>query len=103
MLPLAAFVFAAAVSIGALLAQVVSSIPLSILACAERDGRYVLLGAAAEAATPSAGHRASPRPAARAIAAEYGFAPPGLLRPTSAARRAGYATLNAAQAIARIG
>ena len=61
MLPLAALVLAVAVSIGALLAQVASSIPLAIHACAEQGGRHALLGSAAEAATPSAGQRASPR------------------------------------------
>jgi hypothetical protein len=100
MLPLAALVFAAAVLIGALLAHVVSSMPLAIHACAEQHGRYVLLGSAAEGARPSAGRRASPRLPVRTIAPDYGFAPPGLLRPTSAARRAAYATLNGAQAIA---
>jgi len=61
MLPLAALVLAVAVSIGALLAQVASSIPLAIHACAEQGGRHALLGSAAEAATPSAGRRARPR------------------------------------------
>jgi len=100
MLPLAALVLAVAVSIGALLAQVASSIPLAIHACAEQGGRHALLGSAAEAATPSAGQRASPRFAVRTIAAEYGFALPGLPHPAADARRAASATLNGARAIA---
>jgi len=103
MLPLAVLVLAVAVSIGALLAQVVSSIALSIHACAEQGGRHVLLGSAAEAATPAAGHRASPLLAVRTITAEYGFAQPGLLRRTPDARHTAYATLNRARAIAGIG
>lgn len=99
MLPLAALVLAAAVLIGALLAQVVSGMPLAIHACAEQHGRHVLLGSAAEGARPSAGHRISPPLAVRTIAPQYAVARPGGLRPASDARRAAFATLDGVRAI----
>lgn len=48
---------AVALAFGAVILQAISAIPLSILACAEKGGRYVRLGArdSGSPATPAAG------------------------------------------------
>jgi hypothetical protein len=49
---------AAAVALGAVVTRVLASMPLSVLACAENDGRYARLGQACAAALPAGGGRA---------------------------------------------
>jgi hypothetical protein len=60
-------VFAAALSIGALVVRLIATIPLDILARADKGGRYVGLGSQDDPppAAPAAGQRIAPLLAAK--------------------------------------
>ena len=61
-------VLAAVFSIGALVVRLIATIPLDILACADKGGRYVGLGSqdGPPPAAPAAGRRIAPLLAAKA-------------------------------------
>ena len=50
---------AVAFGVGALVTRVIAAMPLSVLACAENDGRYARLGLECQAAVPPGTGRAS--------------------------------------------